>query len=172
MAVERGGPVRAVPVRNDSIASLSPVITRLVDKSAHLMTDELHSYKRIGKGYASHESVNHGRHEYARGDVHNNTAESFGAILERAKQGVFHYISQKHMSRYLDEFGFRWDHRTENLKLTRKGKLKIVRVAMPVMDMFRSVISNAAGRQLRRSGNGGIKTVDLDDFNLSPLFGL
>ncbi|MCK7504171.1 MAG: hypothetical protein MZV70_08765 [Desulfobacterales bacterium] len=30
---ERGGPVRAVPAtRDDSIASLSPVITRLVDK--------------------------------------------------------------------------------------------------------------------------------------------
>jgi hypothetical protein len=83
VAVERGGPVRAVPVRDDSIASLSPVITRLVDKAAHLMTDQLHSYKRIGKRYASHESVNHARHEYARGNVHNNTAEPFGAILER-----------------------------------------------------------------------------------------
>jgi len=68
-------------VRNDSIASLSPVITRLVDKTAHLMTDESVSYKSVGKRYASHESVNHGRHEYARGNVHNNTAESFGAIL-------------------------------------------------------------------------------------------
>jgi hypothetical protein len=172
VAVERGGPVRAVPVRDDSIASLSPVITRLVDKAAHLMTDQLHSYKRIGKRYASHESVNHARHEYARGNVHNNTAESFGAILERTKQGVFHYISQKHMSRYLEELGFRWDHRTPELKLTRKAKLKIIMVAMPIMDMFKSVISHAAGRQLRRSASGGIRTVGVDDFNLTPLFGL
>jgi len=76
------------------------------------------------------------------------------------------------MSRYLDELGFRWDHRTPESKLTRKGKLKIIMVAMPVMDMFKSVISNAAGRQLRRSGNGGIRTVGVDDFNLPPLFGL
>jgi len=29
------------------------------------------------------------------GDTHNNTAELFNAMLERAKQGVFHYLSKK-----------------------------------------------------------------------------
>ncbi|CAB1075410.1 ISSpo8, transposase, partial [Olavius algarvensis Delta 1 endosymbiont] len=48
-------------------------------------------------------SVNHSAKEYARGDVHNNTAESFNSILERAKQGVFHYMSSKHLPRYLNE---------------------------------------------------------------------
>ncbi|CAB1083331.1 ISSpo8, transposase, partial [Olavius algarvensis Delta 1 endosymbiont] len=55
-------------------------------------------------------SVNHSAKEYARGDVHNNTAESFNSTLERAKQGVFHYMSSKHLPRYLNEIGFRWDH--------------------------------------------------------------
>ena len=32
---------------------------------------------------------------------HTNTAESFRAMLGRTNQGVFHYMSSKHLSRYL-----------------------------------------------------------------------
>ena len=93
---------------------------------------------------------------YARGDIHNNTAESFSAILERAKQGVFHYLSKKHLSRYLHEIGFRWDHRIPELKLTKKGDLKLVMKPMSVIIKLKSLLSRASGRQLRRSLNGGI----------------
>ena len=64
------------------------------------MTDQHRSYGHIAQQYSAHSTVNHLRKEYARGDIHSNTAESFGAILERVKQGVFHYISRKHLSRY------------------------------------------------------------------------
>ncbi len=156
MAVERHGPVRSVPVQSDSIANLSPAIERFVDKRAHLKTDELHAYKLIGKKYASHQWVNHQNREYVRGDTHNNTAESFNAMLERAKQGVFHYLSKKHMSLYLHEIGFRWNHREPERKLTPKGKFKIVMKRLPVLTMLKSLLMNAPGRQVRRSANGGI----------------
>ena len=84
--------MRSVPVESDSIANLLPAIEHFVDKRAHLKTDELHAYKQIGKKFASHQWVNHQNKEYSRGDVHNNTAESFNAMLERAKQVVFHYF--------------------------------------------------------------------------------
>ena len=155
MAVERSGPVRATPVNSDKIAELSPQINRFVDKDAHLMTDENRAYQSIGRQYAAHEWVNHSQKEYAREDVHNNTAESFSAILERAKQGVFHYLSVQHIGRYLNEIGFRWDHRIPELKLTKKGELKIVMQQIPVIKMLRSLIFRAQGRQLRRSANGG-----------------
>ena len=61
------------------------------------MTDENRVYWRIDRNYAGHDWVNHSEKEYVRGDAHNNTAESFSAILERAKQGVFHYRSIKHL---------------------------------------------------------------------------
>lgn len=155
VSVERNGPVRATPVASDKIAELSPQLDRFVDKKAHLMTDENHSYHSIGKRYAAHDWVNHSQKEYARGDVHNNTAESFSAILERAKQGVFHYLSNQHLRRYLHEIGFRWDHRIPELKFTKKGELKIVMRPMPVIKMIRSLLFRAQGRQLRRSANGG-----------------
>ena len=154
--MERNGPVRATPVVSDQIAEISPQLDRFVDKQAHLMTDENHSYQSIGRKYAAHDWVNHSQKEYARDDIHNNTAESFSAILERAKQGVFHYMSTEHLRRYLNEIGFRWDHRLPELKLTKKGELKIVMKPMPVIQKLRSLLFRAQGRQLRRSVNGGI----------------
>jgi hypothetical protein len=148
--------VRSAPVHSDSIANLSPVIEQFVDKRAHLKTDELHAYKLIGKKYASHKWINHQRKEYSRGDTHNNTAESFNAILERAKQGVFHYLSNKHLQRYLHEIGFRWNQRKPELKLTKNGELKIVMKRLPVFTMLKSLLAQAPGRQIRRSANGGI----------------
>ena len=156
MAVERNGPVRAVPVVSDKICELSPQVNRFVDKQAHLMTDENRAYQFIGRQYAAHDWVNHSHREYSRGDTHNNTAESFSAILERAKQGVFHYLSKQHLFRYLHEIGFRWDHRIPALKLTRDSQLKIVMKPMPVIKRLQSLLSLASNRQLRRTLNGGI----------------
>ena len=116
VTVERNGPVRAAPVPNDSTDTMSPIVDRFVDKRAHLRTDELKAYKRIGEGYASDMLGNYQRKECARGDIHNNTAESFNAILERARQGVYHYLSNKHLSRYLHEIGFRWNQREPVLR--------------------------------------------------------
>jgi len=159
VAVERNGPVRVTPVASDKLFELFVPVNRLVDKRSHYITDENHPYRSIGNQFAAHDWVNHSHKEYARGDIHNNTAESFGAILERVKQGVFHYLSPKHLSRYLHEIGFRWDHRIPELKLTKNGDLKLVMRPMPVRKMLRSLLSQATGRQLRRSPNGGIRSL-------------
>ena len=148
--------MRSAPVPSDSIANLSPIIDGFVDKRAHLKTDELHAYKIIGGKYASHQWVNHLNKEYSRGDTHNNTAESFNATLERAKHGVFHYLSKKHLSRYLHEIGFRWNQREPELKVTKKGKLKIVMKRLPALTMLKTLLAHAPGRQIRRSESGGI----------------
>ncbi|WP_076750437.1 transposase [Desulfatitalea tepidiphila] len=70
--------------------------------------------------FAAQDWVNHSQKEYVRGEAHNNTAESFNANLERAKLGVFHYMSKKHLARYLHEVCFRmqWHPKFElhNLK--------------------------------------------------------
>lgn len=156
VAVQRHGPARTATVNSDSIANLEPVVAKFVDKKAHLMTDDLKAYKAIGQKFASHQSVNHGKKEYARGNVHNNTAESFSAMVERTKEGVFHYWSKDHMERYLHEIEFRWNHREPKVQKTRKGKLKIVMKPLPVIDMLVSLLSAAPGRQVRRSIKGGI----------------
>ena len=99
VAFERNAPVGSPPVDNDSVPSLLPMVDRFVDKRSSLKTDDLHVYKRIGKKYASHQRVNHQCKEYSHGDTHNNTAESFNAMLEQAKQSVFQYLNEKHLYR-------------------------------------------------------------------------
>ena len=156
IAVERHGPVRSAPVANDSVDELSPKTNLWVDPEARLMTDQHHAYRKIAKSYAGHDWVHHGKKQYARGDINSNTAESFGAMLERAKQGVFHYLSRKHMYRYIHEAEFRWNHREPVEKMKKDGTRKIVMVSLPVMTKLRSLISHAPGQWLRRSPNGGI----------------
>lgn len=156
VVVQRQGAVRSALVDSDSAAQLCPWVERFAQKDAYLMTDENRAYLKIGKLYAGHTSVTHSAKEFARGDVHNNTAESFSSILERARQGVFHYISNQHLPRYLNEIGFRWDHRIPTEKKTKKDEKKIVMIAMPVIDLLYSLLSRALGRQIRRSKKGGI----------------
>ncbi len=109
--VERGGDVRAKKVDATDAKTLKNHIRQNVDKSAHIMTDEWQSYDGLDKEYASHKTVDHGRGEYARGNVYTNTAESWTALLKRGIVGTFHHISEKHLDRYVNEFGFRWDNR-------------------------------------------------------------
>ena len=120
------------------------------------MSDGHHSYKSIANQFADHQTVIHGKREYVRGSIHVNTAESFGAMLERVKEGVFHYISGKHLDRYLQEISFRWNHRIPMEKKNKAGKRKITWTPMPVMTMLRSVLSGAAGKQKRRTPKNGI----------------
>lgn len=106
--VQRGGGARARPVHRVDAETLKGFIREHVARSANLFTDEWSSYKGLAKEYAGHEVVQHGRGEYARGNVHSNTAESFNGLFKRSIQGAWHHISREHIGRYLDEQVFRW----------------------------------------------------------------
>jgi len=158
ITVERCGPVRAVPIDNEKVSTLQPIIDRHIDKNSHLMTDEHRSYLSIGKQFLAHSYVNHSRREYSQGNVHNNTAESYASMFECARIGVFHYLSSKHLSRYLNEVGFRWDHRIPKEKTTKSDKKKFVIKPIPILDMLIHLIMRCSGIHLRR-----IKRWDLQD---------
>jgi hypothetical protein len=60
--------------------------------------------------------VNHSRGEYARVEkdglvAHSNTSESFFSLIKRGVYGSFHQVSKEHLSRYCNEFAFRWNTR-------------------------------------------------------------
>ena len=151
--VERHGIVRAELIDSASIEDIQPHIERHVDKDSYLMTDQNPAYRSIAAKYAGHSFVNHGDQEFARGEVHNNTAESFNALLERAKQGVFHWLSKEHMKRYVNEIAFRWNHREP--EKNRKGE--IVMRPLPVLTLLNSLLGRAVWRQIRRTSNGGFR---------------
>jgi transposase-like protein len=110
--VERGGRVRSWPIANITAKTLQGAIRDNVSPKSAIQTDQLISYRGVGKWFeGGHESVNHSKLEYARGDVSTNEAESYFALLKRGITGSFHSVSKAHLHRYCDEFSFRWNER-------------------------------------------------------------
>jgi len=111
--IERGGNMRARVVDRVTARNLRKTIEESADTDqTKLMSDEFRSYKMLGRTFKMpHQFVRHNRGEYARGDVHVNTCESFFALLKRGLHGVYHSVSKKHLHRYVDEFAFRWNGR-------------------------------------------------------------
>jgi hypothetical protein len=92
-----------------------------LDKSANLMTDEHKKFRKIGKNYATHQTVNHGNKEYTRGAVNTNTIEGVFSIFKRGMTGVYQHCNHKHLHRYLAEFDFRYNNRVA-LKIDDKQR--------------------------------------------------
>jgi len=110
--VERGGRIRTKPVEHVTSKTLKSIIRDHVRRDSRIVTDDSSIYHGLRWQFqGGHESVTHSKGEYVRGDVHVNSAESFFALLKRGVHGTFHHVSKRHLPRYCDEFGFRWDHR-------------------------------------------------------------
>lgn len=108
--VERGGRVRAVA--NPTLPLVGNVKTYVMP-SAMVFTDETPAYKRLyAQGYV-HRRVNHSRKIYVFGDAHTNTIEGFWSLVKRGISGTYHNVSEKYLQTYLDEFGFRYNHRMD-----------------------------------------------------------
>jgi hypothetical protein len=85
--------------------------------SAHLNTDESPLYTKIGKEFASHETVNHSAEEYARHNkktgrtVTTNTVEGYFGNSKRSLDGTHHYVSGKHLPLYFAELDHKYNMR-------------------------------------------------------------
>ena len=113
--VERNGRSVSHPVERVDGSTLKAAIKGTVDKTSTIMTDELSSYRGIGKSFkGGHLAVIHSLGEYVNGDISTNTAESFFALLKRGIHGTFHHVSKEYLFRYCDEFSFRWNYRKTN----------------------------------------------------------
>jgi transposase-like protein len=105
------GAARSVKINNVSIGDVMPIIRANVSREARMLTDESRIYRDLGRVYASHNAVNHGAGEYARGFIHTNTVEGFFSIFKRGMRGVYQHCREKHLHRYLAEFDFRYSNR-------------------------------------------------------------
>jgi hypothetical protein len=106
--VERGGDIRSVTLDHRGVVAH---LRRLADKDSRLVSDMGTPFKF--QGFAQHETVDHSKYEWARGDVHTNTLEGFFSIFKRGIIGVYQHIDAKHFDRYLAEFDFRMNNRAK-----------------------------------------------------------
>ena len=108
---ERGGEVRATHMNTVNAKNLRDFVVRNASRQSRLHTDESRLYDTLGAEFATHETVNHGAKEYARGDVTTNSVEGFFGVFKRGMTGVYQHCGEQHLQRYLDEFTFRYNNR-------------------------------------------------------------
>lgn len=109
--VERKGRARSVKVDKLNAKTIREVLVTTASRDSILATDEARHYKRVGKEFASHLTVNHKKREYIRGLAGTNTVEGFFSIFKRGMTGVYQHCAEQHLQRYLAEFDFRYSHR-------------------------------------------------------------
>jgi len=103
---ERGGRVKAKPVRDVDGATMKATIEANVTPGSTLHTDEGSAYSSLDATYIR-AAINHSAGEYSKGGVTTNGMESVWAVMKRGIYGVYHHVSDKHLVRYANEFAFR-----------------------------------------------------------------
>jgi transposase-like protein len=106
--VERGGSIRSMSLDHRTVG---PFLYEHVHEDSRLVTDGAQHYKF--PPVAAHESIDHSKFEWARGDVHTNTLEGFFSIFKRGLIGIYQHVDKKHLDRYLAEFDFRQNNRAK-----------------------------------------------------------
>jgi transposase-like protein len=149
------GETRATVIEDLSESEADRVLSKAVDLSAHLMSDEWKAFVSIGTAFAAHDTVRHKAREYARGPVHINSAEGFNDRVRRTVSGVFHHISPHLADLYFNEIGFLWSQRVvtgQAPRRTRKGRqgTKTLWARVPPALQLPAVFRSAIGREMRR----------------------
>lgn len=129
--IERGGKVRTMRLNVVSKDTLVGTIINHTEEDAHIMTDEHRGYKSVGK-IRKHDSVNHIKEEWVRGNVHTNTIENYWSLFKRGLIGSFHQVSVKHLERYMVEFDYRFNNRKEADLFTKTISRMCVTTPMPM----------------------------------------
>jgi len=109
--VERGGSVRSFHVAVANKDAINKIVTENIARETRLHTDESRLYNDAKIIFAAHETVRHSAGEYARDDIHTNSAEGYFSIFKRGMRGVYQHCREKHLHRYLAEYDFRYNHR-------------------------------------------------------------
>ena len=109
--LERDGPIRAGVIPNVKLETLHQAIVQNVELGTRISTDEHTSYRHLKIAGFDHQSVNHRKNEYARGDVHTNSLEGYWSRLQNSIKGTHVHISKRHAWKYVSEFSYRYNMR-------------------------------------------------------------
>jgi transposase-like protein len=128
-AVQRGG---HAPLRVENRPATTAVLKQFIDEQigpsperVRIMTDDNPAYRRAVRAGAMHQTVNHRRKKWVRGDAYTNTVENAWSLFKRSLVGSYHKVSKKHLDAYLDEFEWRFNNR-KNAFLFRDILLKLI----------------------------------------------
>jgi transposase len=111
--VERGGRVMAMAVPDAKAITILPQLYTRTLPASTVYTDEFASYNPLQSLGFKHRRINHSEKVYVSGDVHTNTIEGFWALTKNGLRGVYHSVSTRHLQGYLNEYAWRYNHRSD-----------------------------------------------------------
>jgi transposase-like protein len=107
--LERDGELRAMPI--DGLKDARPTIVKHIEPGSNVMTDEWAGYFGLSRAY-HHHTVNHSAGQYVKNYfAHVNGIEGVWSLLKRQIYGIHHWVSAKHLHRYVDESTWRYNRR-------------------------------------------------------------
>jgi transposase len=112
-AIQRNGRVIANIVPDVKAHTIVPFMVHNIDRDATLYTDTFPSYDHMARYGFKHHRIEHQAKEYAHGHIHTNSIEGFWSLLKRGIGGVYHSVSEKYLQSYINEYGFRYNHRKD-----------------------------------------------------------
>jgi transposase-like protein len=130
--------VRATVVPNVTRETLQNEILKQVKFGSTVYTDNAVAYDNGMQWRFVHDIVNK-TESYVRGQVHVNGMENFWALLKRSLRGTYVAVEPFHLSRYVDEQVFRYNHRKDGDRKLNDS------------DRFAAVMANVLGRRLTYS---------------------
>ena len=108
-ALERGGEFRAETI--DSLKDAKFHVLENVEFGSNVFTDEFSGYRGLGR-YYGHHTTNHSAGEYVKHYFnHINGIEGAWSLIKRQIYGIHHWVSEKHLDRYLCEMTWRYNRR-------------------------------------------------------------
>jgi transposase-like protein len=128
--------VRAKVVPNVRRDTLQNEVLREVEHGSTVYTDEWIGYNALHQQFV-HDVVNHVE-GYVEGQVYTNSIENFWSLLKRTLKGTYVAVEPYHLTKYVDEQVFRFNH--------RGGKRKENRITDA--QRFELALSQVAGKRL------------------------
>ncbi len=102
--------VRLFHVKDRNRSTLTSLVTANVKEGSTIYTDSWLGYNGLGEFY-THETVDHTKREYVRGNVTTNRIEGFWSVFKRNLRRSHVKITEKYLFAYINEAQFKFNNR-------------------------------------------------------------
>jgi transposase-like protein len=126
--VQRSGNAKAMKLESMKVYDIQDKIYDNVKEGSTIYTDANPSYKMLNWNY-KHQAINHSKKEFRKGKAYTSGVEGFFGLVKKNINGTFHWISKKHIDKYLSEITYRY-----NVRLLVQSK------------KFENFVNNLSGR--------------------------
>jgi transposase len=114
-AVERGGRVKARVVKSRATEDVEMPIYEYVMPSSVIFTDEWLGYRsdHLLRRFQGHRRIRHEDRVHVSGDVHTQSIEGFFGLMKNGIRGTYPAVSSNWLQGYLNEYAWRYNHRSD-----------------------------------------------------------